>query len=153
MSWNYKDWYEENREELLARRRATYRSNPEYREKRIEDAKERYRRTRRHREIEDRRVIQREDEQFYSIGRLGEIIDRSIQTIREYHRNDVIPAPTHFDSRGWRLYSISQVELLRRTFAAFDRSEFSSLSEVARVLAEEWHNEESTEGQRSFASA
>jgi DNA-binding transcriptional MerR regulator len=41
-------------------------------------------------------------------------------TVREYHNTGIIPQPTHFDTRGWRLYTPEQVALARDLFAKYD---------------------------------
>jgi DNA-binding transcriptional MerR regulator len=151
MGWTYKKWYQENRKQLLHDRRRRYHTDPAYRKRRIKEASESYYRRRSRDGLPaDRRLIRTSSGgEFYSIGRLAEEINRSVQTIREYHSNDVIPTPLYFDSRGWRLYSDRQIVLLRDVFYRFDKQELRSLAEVASVLRREWKDGENQGGRRN----
>jgi hypothetical protein len=141
MSGHYfKDWYERNKEDLNRRRREKYHTNPDYRKTQIQNAKKRYSEDQSRSVVADRRVLRNDDGQrFWSIGVLSETINRTIQTIRGYHRNDFIPSPTHYDSRGWRLYTSHQINLLQRVFRDFDERRLKNLSDVRRELYANWN--------------
>ena len=142
MSWSFKDWYDKNKEDFNRQRRLRYRVDHRDREARLRDAKSSYERNRPPTVGQDRRVIRADGRRFLSIGRLSELLNRSVQTVREYHYNGVIPDVTHVDSRGWRLYTPYQVRLLQEVFARFDAGELTSLAEVAREIEEAWNGDE-----------
>jgi hypothetical protein len=53
----------------------------------------------------------------------------------------VIPQPLFFDRRGWRLYSVDQVMLLRRVFRRLENpedQEVRNLMHVRNLLQTEW---------------
>ena len=145
MSWRFTDWYEKNKEEFNRKRRLRYHTDPKYREDRLQEVKRGYRRNQATNIGRDRRVLHANGRRFLSIGRLAEVLNRSVQTVREYHYNGVIPDATHVDARGWRLYTTYQVQLLRDVFRRFDDGDLTSLAEVARVLEEAWNGERSEE--------
>jgi hypothetical protein len=154
MGWTYKKWYTENKERLLSERKEKYHSDPEYRRRRIREASESYYRRRQEpKEIADRRLIQTTSGgEFFSIGKVSDLIGKKIQTIREYHRNGVIPQPQYSNTRGWRLYSRRQAELLMRVFSAFDDKDddsVTSLSHVSVLVRKEWKDGKEEGGQDS----
>lgn len=69
-------------------------------------------------------VIKGQERQFYTVGSVARILDRTAQTIRKWERKGWIPAPTYrtlkasgsesvnVASKGYRLYSREQVETL-----------------------------------------
>jgi hypothetical protein len=142
MAWDYKKWYKENREELLKKRKAKYRKNKKYRAKVIEASKEWYHTSplskKNTQESKPRQRFPRRNGDLHSIGTVSEAINRSIQTIRDYHRTGVIPKPKHTDKRNWRLYTDYQMDLLEKTFRQFDAGKLKNLKQVSIALAKNW---------------
>lgn len=72
-------------------------------------------------------VVKGEKRDFYTVGNVGRILGRTAQTVRKWERKGWIPAPTYrttkasgseevnTKSKGYRLYSREQVELLWNT--------------------------------------
>lgn len=144
MPWEYKTWYQRNKEEVNAVRRRRYNSDRTYKEKQKEMARKSYRKTRNSSPVvKDRRVIKQNGspDTYFSIGKLSETINRASQTIREYHNRGIFPEATTVDNRGWRLYSLGQVLLIKNAFQRFDRGEFKSLSDLSSFLHREWDSE------------
>lgn len=143
MAWTYKDYYKKNKTALLAKRRRRYREDVKYREQQIGRAKRSYKVKKKGNILSvDRRLVQGVDgRRFFSIGKVGQAINRKPYTIREYHKNGIIPEPNCFDNRGWRLYSAIQVRLLKRTFMMFDNGQLKTLQDVAGLLEGEWLDE------------
>ena len=150
-TWSYEQWYRENRESLSRRRKEKYRNDPAYRLARINSARRSYSTEKlRGRPVIDRKIVRRADgSAFFSIGHLSVMINRGIQTIREYHKKGVIPAPRFFDSRGWRLYTPNQMRLMRSVFRDFDEGRLSTLKDVERTLRLSW--EERSNGKEQSA--
>jgi len=135
----FKEWYEDNRERLSVKRKAKYRNDPEYRRKALERARRYYKLKRKKMVPADRRLVVAPDgSRYLTIGKLSKLINRSIQTIRAYHRQGVIPNVRHTDGRGWRLYTPGQAALLRKVFRAFDEGKLGSLEQVKRVVHKYW---------------
>jgi DNA-binding transcriptional MerR regulator len=123
-SWTFKEWYERNKPEFNARRRERYTTDPEYRKRVLEmNRKNREKR---------QKVVSKEDRDrkaaikfspapswkefegadgvtMVTIGALAKLLNRSAQSIRLWEKHNVIPATTHRNSRGDRLYSPEQV--------------------------------------------
>ena len=122
-------------------RRERYRKDPTYRKGARKQSKEYY-----HKHVKryvplDRTIIKDGDKKFFSIGKLSLLINRKVQTIRAYHRRGIIPTPSHFDRRGWRLWNRDQALLLRRVFKIFDNKNDASvrtLRDVRKMLHAEW---------------
>ena len=148
-NWNYSSWYERNKERLAEERRRKYQKDKEYRTLCKQRAMDYYDRERRVDKPKDRKIVKSGKNIYYTIGQLAGMIHRDIQTIRAYHRNNVIPVPTVFDSRGWRLYSVKQANMLQRLFAKFDRGDLKSLAEVSELAHDKWN--EGVNGKRKAA--
>jgi len=140
--WSFKEWYRKNKAEFNRNRRAKYRENPNVREKAQRSALTTYRaRRRRMVQVDRRTIVDANGQRFFSVGRIAKLIGRQIETVRYYHRLGIIPDPTYFDSRGWRLYTRGQAILVRRAFVRLadeNDSEVTSLDDVRRILSEEW---------------
>ncbi len=96
---------------------------------------------RRERPIDRRTIVTEDGARFVSIGRVSRMIGRETASIRRYHRMGVIPQPLFFDRRGWRLYSVDQVMLLRRVFRRLENpedQEVRNLMHVRNLLQTEW---------------
>ena len=79
----------------------------------------------------DRQVIVSGGVEYITIGKLSELLGRSVQTIHGYHRSGVLPSPVAFHVRGWRLYTKEQAETIAQTFRLFDLGQIKSLQELA----------------------
>ena len=122
-------------------RRERYQKDPTYRRRARQQSREYY-----HKHVKryvplDRTIIKDGDEKYFSIGKLSLLINRKVQTIRAYHRRGIIPVPSAFDKRGWRLYQREQVLLLRKVFKMFDNksdARVRTLRDVKKMLRREW---------------
>lgn len=147
MAKTYEEWYKENKARLSKKRKERYKKDIEFRETRKKQARDYYEEKKQSTEPRDKTVITTDlGMELITIGKLAVVIKREIQTIRAYHRDKVIPSPDHFDTRGWRLYTIAQALLLKDTFERFDAGELHSLAEVTEVIHNEWHKEEVRNG-------
>jgi DNA-binding transcriptional MerR regulator len=141
-TFDYKTWWEKNKEERNAIRRAKYRQDPRYRETQKERFRAHYLETRQNIEPVDRRtVVSGAGRLYVTIGRVARLIGRQTNSIRRYHKMGVIPEPRFYDARGWRLYTPSQTELMRNVFSRFDNANddtIRTLGDVRRALEAGW---------------
>src|SRR5690606_13833470 len=131
--FDYKDWYEENKEEVNRKRQEKYEQDPEYREKAIARARFYYWTKKRKNELtkevdldevelkstkliridianpEDVRYGTSIEVPVYDAGQLGKYMTRSAQTIRLWERKGIIPVAFWRDARGYRLYTEDHV--------------------------------------------
>jgi len=135
--FNYKEWYKANKKRLSKERKEKYESDHDHRAKIQADAKAYYHATNAGVK-RDRKTLTDGKTTFITIGKISEMINRKVQTIREYHNTAVIPEPSFYDSRGWRLYTFEQANLIKKIFAAFDRKEIKSLTDVSEILHAKW---------------
>jgi hypothetical protein len=159
MGFSYDRWYRDNRSSLSRGRRLRYHTDEAYRKQCVKRASAAYRKRKRSGLIErtDCKVIRRNDgTRYFTIGKLSKAINKKIYTIRDYHRKGILPEPSFYDSRGWRLYSEHQVLLLKRVFRLFDeikkdKSKRLSLAQLSEYVKERWNDGEDEEyrGERS----
>ena len=142
MAKDFKDWWRRNKDRINAARRAKYRADPRYREKKKEEFRDYYQGTRQAVTPVDRRtVVSGTGRMFVTIGRVARIINRRTNSIRRYHVQGVIPEPRYYDARGWRLYTPSQAELMRNVFSRMDDpndNTITTLGDVRRALRAGW---------------
>lgn len=129
------EYYRRNRDKILERRRKRYQDDKEYRERIRQRAREIYDESKPDKPS-DRHVFSgRNGKKFISIGKLGQAINREIQTIRWYHRTGLFPSPLYHDKRGWRLYSVDQAIMLKDLFSLYDAKEITTDELRSRIHA------------------
>lgn len=134
----FSDWYAKNKDKHNRRRRLRYKTDADYRDRIISRSREDYAAKSVLKTKKDRRVFEAAHGKLASIGRLANAIHRKVLTVRKYHTMGVIPQPSHFDSRGWRLYTVEQFRLIVATFDRFDRGILASLEKVGEELKQKW---------------
>lgn len=116
MPFDYQEYYRKRKKEISEKRKHRYHTDPEYRQRVIETQQKSVRR--RKPKSTDRRMIQDQKGQiFYSIGKVEEVTGLHKAAIRSLHNAGIIPIPTHFDGRGWRLYTPEQVQLIAKVLS------------------------------------
>jgi hypothetical protein len=131
-------WYDKNREDHNAKRRAKYKASEEVREKARANAK----RTReRGPGIVSTKPIRVGGEYLYSPSAVAEKIGRSTETLRTWKRNGWVPQHTH--GRGRPMYTMAQIRLLRKLARAvekfrYDKEYEARIQSVAEQIAGEW---------------
>ena len=138
MVFSYKQWYKENKAELSKKRKRRYRQDKDYRTDCRAKALKYYKTHKRKTSPVDRFRIQNvAGDNYVTIGRVAKAIDRSVHTVRLYHAAGLIPMPLFFDRRGWRLYTMSQLGVLRKTFEMLDKGKIAR-EEARETLSENW---------------
>lgn len=141
MAWDYKEWYADNKVEFNRKRRERYRKRADIRRDARKRALTYYHSHKKRMEPVDRyRIRSADGSNFVTIGRVSREIGRSINRIRVYHKNGVIPTPLFYDSRGWRLYSSMQLSILSIAFGEVEDKQWS-LDDASKYLAENWEEE------------
>lgn len=88
--------------------------------------------------VDRRTIVDGQGRKFLSIGKVAELINRKPETLRKYHNESFLPTPKFYDTRGWRLYTKSQAELLMTAFKMFDSGKLKSLTEVGIYVRKGW---------------
>jgi DNA-binding transcriptional MerR regulator len=139
MSFSFSDWYKLHGARLNEKRKQRYHSDPEYRKKVLETNQQ----SRRQRKQADdaptkRPRVKKESERFktvkvlingievdlYTVGALAEALGCSIQAIRLWERQGIIPPSTVRSGKGEngdRLYSKDEIEEIRKVLDAQGR--------------------------------
>lgn len=144
MAFDQRNYYRENKARIAKQRKSRYENDPDYRRGIKSRAILRKRANRS--EPTEKGVIITSQGTFITIGRLAKFIGREIRTIRTYHRTGILPTPTHFDTRGWRLYTTNQAILIKAAFESLDRGELAGLKDIFGLVNKEWEEED---GQKS----
>lgn len=133
-------YYQQHKEKILAARAQRYRTDPEYREKTMHAAIERKKRLRAEAIPKPRKklglesvthLIQIGDQdvevEMFTSGQLARFMDRTIQTIRLWEKNGILPKALYRTSSGSRLYTALQVQELVKALASAKRGDGVSL--------------------------
>lgn len=133
--WNFKDWYNSNKEELARARRERYESDPEYKAKVLKRNQEYRKRLRgdrprkpspehkpRHTQIIELTVDgDTKTHPVHHISYLAEMVNRSVPTLYGWERNGILPKTpfwTGSDTKAERLYTVKMVDIV---VAALDK--------------------------------
>lgn len=139
MTWSFREYYRKNRAKIATKRRSRYRTDPNYRRTIRLRSHLIYHKKRQGVPPKDRQVMLAEGERLITIGKLAQLIGRDITVIRKYHRDGIIPDPTHFDSRGWRLYTRAEVSVIQLVFRMKDQKSIKGgLKTVKEEIAKRW---------------
>lgn len=143
MVFDYKEWYDENRNTLSNKRKRRYWSDKKHREA-IKGKARSYYNMNKKKTVSgyDNTTINQNGTMYYTIGKVSKLIHKAECTIRKYHIMGVIPKITRFDSRGWRLYSKKQTDLIVKVFREFKRKKLRTLQDVKKKLIKNWGNTE-----------
>lgn len=131
-----KVYYASKREDLLARKRERYSTDPEYREKLKAEA------SRRRKEKKTGPVISfaGRSHQAYRASDLAESLGKSMSTINFWQKHGTIPETPFRSEGGYRLYTHDMVEGIRSALVAVPRPDrgdavFSSMVKDAWTAA------------------
>lgn len=146
----FKEWYDENREDLNARRREKYAQDPEYRAKVQQWNRDARARRRKDEEKEDRRTrravkirpsgqwktveveVDGVKVRMFTIGALAKAIGKGISTIRVWERTGVLPETPHRSNKGDRLYTLEMVEAIQKSLKRAGKLDIGVLREKKR---------------------
>ena len=149
--FDFKEWYDENGENLNKSRRDRYNTDPAYR-KQVLAANRKSREKRRLRERVEREVARKERKtsrdaerspykvveaeidnvatKLFSIGALAENLRCSVQAIRIWEEKGLLPETPLRNSKGDRLYTLEQIEMIRKIFEAQGKLDTETLTEL-----------------------
>jgi hypothetical protein len=109
---NWHRWYQNNKKTHNAKRKQRYAEDPQFREKVLEAQKElRSRAPKAEADGRQFRKIKGKEVEVFRIGHVARVIERDIQVIRLWEREEKIPKPSI--PGGHRYYTATQVELLK----------------------------------------
>jgi len=131
MAFEFKNYYDKNKMTINQRRRDRYAEDKVYRKKARKAAQDYWDKNKP--PPSDQTIIQNDGMTLKTIGHAARAAGRSVCTIRQYHQTGVIPEPTYYDHRGWRLYTVAQIKLLARLLKGK-----LTLAEVKKELAKKW---------------
>jgi hypothetical protein len=153
-------YWRENKDKILAKRRARYANDPEYREAIKERSRKRWREELRKggrtkgkkpgkRYLRPKVVsIRGEDVLVYGIGEFADLIGYTVATLKNWERLGVLPPATAVDGHGRRWYSKAFIEWFDGVIDAFrDKGwELETFKEAVEVEYERALREGTVEG-------
>ncbi len=141
-------YYNTHRSSLSRYRKKQYKTDRQFRDQRKLSSIEYYNKYKRVTTPVDRRIVPDGDVNYFSIGKLAEALGKSIFTIRSYYkpilrngrliRHPIMPDNLYTDSRNWKLINERQLRLCVRVFKQFERKEIKNLTELGKILKENW---------------
>lgn len=118
----FKSWYDENKDELAAKRKQRYEDDPEYRQQ-VVDQSRKYRkgnrdaprvRLPRHQVPKEHALPDGSVIKLYSVGAFALYVRRSVQSINHWQREGLLPmTPYRAGKRGFRLYTKEMMDVVR----------------------------------------
>lgn len=128
--WNFKDWYKDNSTDLNKDRRSRYETDPDYRERVLETnraSRERQRQARLKEQAKAKKakkvVVKKAPwkevsvetgaatpQKLYTIGYLATALGRSVQVIRLWEKQGVIPPTPLKSAKGDRMYTPEMID-------------------------------------------
>jgi hypothetical protein len=141
----FKAWYNANREEFLARRRARYNSDPEVRERQRKAAK-RWKLEHPQKSAGSMRKINGTVTPVLRISAVAKILDRTVLTLRQWEQKGWVPAASQSQGRH-RTYTPHQVKLLVKLAAFLDEHSYAvrnssklkhQFSDLVQQIKERW---------------
>lgn len=134
---SFTTWYEKHKEKFNSNRKSRYQNDPEYREL-VKSRSRRYREENpgRNRLSEGApfREINGKQVRVYKIGQVAGITGASIQALRKWEREGVIPK-TLFPGE-YRYYTEHQVELLSAFYQEVKKARYSPLARGSVINAQ-----------------
>lgn len=119
-------YYAKKKKEIADARKRKYWSDPDYRNKVRAGSRKRYRQEAKSRDSRIGYTVKKADgKELYTITYAAQVSDRKEDTIRSWEKSGDIPKTVYTDTRGWRLYTSHQIELLSVAFKKFDTGEWT----------------------------
>jgi hypothetical protein len=132
-------WYEKNKEELNRRRREKYRKNKKFKKQCQTRSSKYYHAVVKPKKGKvNRRVIRTsKGDSYLTIGAFAKTVGRNPSTIRNMQAAGTLPEPSACDSRGWRLYTVSQARLLKKLFVLYDDKKITR-KQLKKLIVKHW---------------
>ena len=135
-----KTYYEENKALISELRKIRYHTDHNYREKVKRKSRQRYRKRLRSPDKKIGYTVKIVDGRtLYSIKYALAVVNKSRDFLDAWESTGHIPKSTYTDSRGWRLYTQTQIDLLDTAIGKYDSKEWSK-EEVKEYLNALWED-------------
>lgn len=136
-----KEYYEENKSLISDLRKIRYRTDPAYRDKIKRKSRARYRKRLKSPDKKLGYTIKVVDNKtLFTVKYVLEVISKSRDFLDVWQNEGRIPESTYVDSRGWRLYSEHQIDLLDIAIGMYDKKEWNK-EQVREFLNAKWKEE------------
>src|ERR1700677_4147733 len=127
-SWSFTKWYEAHGDELNKQRKGKYQTDPKYRERVLQlnrASRERRRTAASKEKSEEKQAVKiatptkhwkeevSGEKTYFSIGALASILGKSVQAVRIWEEQHVLPKAKHRNKKGDRLYTAKELASIR----------------------------------------
>jgi hypothetical protein len=128
-------YYAKKKAKILEKRRIRYHTDPLYRINVKNKARRRYiKKTSKQLGYTIKKI---DGIEVFTIRYVSKVSGKNDATIRAWEKEGIIPLTIFTDSRGWRLYTAQQIELIAEGFRRYDKNEWSK-TEVHNYLKIFW---------------
>lgn len=141
-------YYDRRRAELAEARSNRYWSDPAYREEVKRRAKESYARRKSGKLLKPKErsvaaVVAGREVRVYGMGALAEACGCPKSTLVSLERRGILPLPQIANSRGWRMYSLADIDAISEAFrAAYGRRRRPERDQhFASLVRDRWQRE------------
>lgn len=133
-------YYEDNKDIISSNRKVKYHTDARYREKLRRKARERYNKKFKSPDKKVGYTVKVIDGvPVFTIKYVLGVINKGRDFLETWEKRELIPKSTYIDSRGWRLYTQSQIDLLDYALGKYDDKEWDR-EEVAAFLHSKWED-------------
>jgi hypothetical protein len=140
----FKKWYEENKEQIAAKRRRRYRNDPKYRRKCIEQARKNREKTQpeKYPTLDPSRVLIG-GKVYFTVRGLAHVLEKSRNSVYYWIRSGFLPPPQSVDGSNTRYYTAAQVVMIReglREHLDKKRLSPSDIQSFKAYISERWED-------------
>ena len=136
------NYYEKNKEIISDLRKIRYQTDSAYREKIKRRSRARYRKSLKSPDKKLGYTIKVvEGVTLFTVKYVLGVISKSRDFLDVWEQTGHIPKSTYVDSRGWRLYSRYQIDLLDVAIGQYDKKEWNK-EQVREYLSDKWEEED-----------
>ena len=134
------DYYERNKKIISSSRKMRYHTDSEYREKIKKKARERYDRTLKSPDKKLGYTVKVIDgKPVFTIKYVLAVINKGRDFLESWEERGIIPKTLYTDTRGWRLYTQNQIDVLDYAIGKYDDKEWDR-EEVSAFLHAKWED-------------
>lgn len=144
MPFSFKEWYETNAQSLAEKRKLKYETDPDHRRRILEHNREARRLKRAHDRENVGQVLKLSPKthgvettirigdhemttQLFTIGTLSKAVNRPRGTLLKWEEKGLLPETTFRDKKGYRLYTLQQVEWIKEWLTRQGKLDSSSI--------------------------
>lgn len=137
----FKDWYDENKKKLNAKKKERYENDPKYKDAARQRVRDKY--NAENRIFEDgSRVVTIDGVEYvaYKLSDAAEMLEINLNTLRGYFQRGYLPL-IHFDDTQLKLVTVEQLRLIKRFIdATEDLTPMQAAEKHSKYINKHWRD-------------